>query len=238
MLKPTEARNGVGFMQWLAGLVDHLDGDPSFRVAPYVRTSSGELVLQGWTATWHAAGEHRPGRWTEVLQVAEVLHDTMVGLPAPPIERHDKWAHADRCVWGAAPWPADCGAVIEQARAALRTIDAAPQLVHGDLTGNVLFADDAPPLVLDFSLYWRPRRFASAIVVVDALTFHGASATLIRRMPGRDPAGQFLVRALLFRALTDVLGGAAPDHVDATYAHVLEPVIAATRSGRAVGAQP
>ena len=42
------------------------------------------------------------------------------------------------------------------------------QLIHGDLTGNVLFAPDSgPPWIIDLSLYWRPAQYASAIVAVD-----------------------------------------------------------------------
>ncbi|MDO0912417.1 hypothetical protein QQM39_16645 [Streptomyces sp. DT2A-34] len=45
----------------------------------------------------------------------------------------------------------------------------AAQLIHGDLTGNVLFAADDEPAVIDFSPYWRPPVFAEAIVVADGL---------------------------------------------------------------------
>ena len=41
-------------------------------------------------------------------------------------------------------------------------------MIHADLTGNVLFADGLPPLVLDLSPLWRPAVAAAAIVVADA----------------------------------------------------------------------
>lgn len=41
--------------------------------------------------------------------------------------------------------------------------------IHGDLTGNVLFAAGRAPAVIDFSPYWRPPVFAEAIVVADGL---------------------------------------------------------------------
>ena len=40
--------------------------------------------------------------------------------------------------------------------AARRSVDAVSQLVHGDLSGNVLLAHGLPPAVIDFSPYWRP----------------------------------------------------------------------------------
>jgi len=33
---------------------------------------------------------------------------------------------------------------------------APSQLIHSDLGGNVLFHDQLPPAIIDFSAYWRP----------------------------------------------------------------------------------
>lgn len=90
-------------------------------------------------------------------------------------------------------------------------MDAPCQLVHGDLGGNVLFDDRLPPAVIDFSPYWRPPGWASAVVVADALVYKGASLGDIQSFV--DP--QLLVRALIFRAVTDRL--AAPGPTDDRY---------------------
>ena len=82
---------------------------------------------------------------------------------------------------------------------------ARPQLVHGDLTGNVLFHPDLPPAVIDLSPYWRPSAFASAVVVADALAWEGAGLELIDAAADEPDFGQCLVRALLFRIVTDHL---------------------------------
>jgi hypothetical protein len=77
--------------------------------------------------------------------------------------------------------------------------------VHGDLTGNVLFATDLPPAIIDFSPYWRPTPFASAIVVADALVWEGADASLLGAVAHIDRFEQFLLRAIIYRAVTDRL---------------------------------
>ncbi len=43
----------------------------------------------------------------------------------------------------------------------------------------MLFPEGLPPLVIDPSPYWRPPAFASAIVVADALVFHGAGEEMV-----------------------------------------------------------
>jgi len=78
--------------------------------------------------------------------------------------------------------------------------------MHGDLGGNVLFADGLPPAVIDLSLYWRPPSFASAIVVGDALVWEGADASL-----AEEVHLQYLTRALIYRAVTQHVAHGAVD---------------------------
>ncbi|MEY9937577.1 hypothetical protein [Streptacidiphilus sp. MAP5-3] len=73
------------------------------------------------------------------------------------------------------------------------------QLVHGDLTGNVLFAADEPPIVIDFSPYWRPPMFAEAIVVADGLLWFDPPSSLLTAGDDHPEWEQMLIRALIFR---------------------------------------
>ena len=77
--------------------------------------------------------------------------------------------------------------------------------MHGDLTGNVLFADGLPPAVIDFAPYWRPPAFATAVVVGDALLWEGADETLLAAVEHVDAFPQFLLRALIYRAVVDAI---------------------------------
>lgn len=77
--------------------------------------------------------------------------------------------------------------------------------MHGDLTGNVLFHRDLPPLVIDLSPYWRPPLYAAAIVIADALVFEGAGEEVTEPLRSDPSFAQCLLRALIFRAVTDHL---------------------------------
>ena len=73
------------------------------------------------------------------------------------------------------------------------------QIVHADLTGNILFSPTLPPAVIDISPFWRPPEYAEGIVVADALCWHDAQPSLL------DQAGvsvAAVARALLFRMAT------------------------------------
>ena len=70
----------------------------------------------------------------------------------------------------------------ERLHAALRPVTAPSQLIHGDLSGNVLFHAELPSAIIDFAACWRPVAFVSAIVVADALVWEGAEvAQQVRR---------------------------------------------------------
>ncbi|MFE3148843.1 hypothetical protein ACFXJ6_19675 [Streptomyces sp. NPDC059218] len=84
----------------------------------------------------------------------------------------------------------------------------AAQLIHGDLTGNVLFAADETPAVIDFSPYWRPPVFAEAIVVADGLLWFDPPADLLTAGSDHPDWQQMLIRALIFRlvAYSEITG--------------------------------
>jgi uncharacterized protein (TIGR02569 family) len=190
VLKPLD--RAAREIAWEAELFASVSGD-GFRVARPLPE-----VVDRWTAWEHVEGEHRPGRWREIIAAGEQLHAALAGVARPDAildPRTDPWAVGDRVAWGEQRVDG-----LDDVLAALRPLDEPSGLVHGDLTGNVLFHDELPPAIIDFSPYWRPREYASAIVVADALTWEGAPDELAGAV---DP--QYLLRALIFRTVTSRL---------------------------------
>jgi uncharacterized protein (TIGR02569 family) len=207
VLKPLDVSDEE--LEWQGELLEGLPGD-GFRVSR-LRGSS-----DGWCAWEHLAGEHRARAWPEAIAVGERFHTALVGVPRPAFldRRTNHWAIGERVAWGELP-AADFAQVKHLPRlvGALQPVDeSASQLVHGDLTGNVLFADGMPPAVIDFSPSWRPTGFASAVVVGDALLWEGADESLLRAVEHVDDFPQLLVRALIFRAVVDALFHAGEPH--------------------------
>lgn len=85
-----------------------------------------------------------------------------------------------------------------------RPTRAPSQLVHSDLSGNVLFAEGQQPAIIDVSLCWRPVVYAEAIVIVDTLLWFDADNAVLDLIEPAE-AEQMLVRALIFRLLADDL---------------------------------
>ena len=196
VLKPDDAP--PAYLAWRARVLDRLAGRPDLRVPAPLRSRTGESSAHGWTASRWEPGDHVPGSWRAAADAGRRLSAALADEPEPDVlaQRTDPWAVADRIAWGEQPLPDGAGPVLRALAAARRPVDLPSQLVHGDLSGNVLLADGLPPLVLDLSPYWRPAAYATAVVVAD-----GGPADL-----GDGPLWpQLVLRARLFRAATDHL---------------------------------
>jgi uncharacterized protein (TIGR02569 family) len=205
VFKPLDRREES--LAWQAEVFASLSCE-GFRVSRPLRAQGGSLVVDGWSAGEALKGRHAERRWPEIIAVGERFHAALVGVPRPGfIERYtDPWAIGDRVAWGELP-AGDFADVKHLTRLAsvLRPLAASSQLIHGDLTGNVLFHDRLPPAIIDLAPYWRPPAYASAIVVGDALVWEGADESILDAVAHIEDFPQYLLRALIYRTVTDRL---------------------------------
>ena len=85
----------------------------------------------------------------------------------------------------------------------LKPLSLPNQIIHGDLCGNILFHETLPPVVIDFSLDYRPREYAEAILLADAIVWEHGGKEAYSLLPANSE--QILLRACLFRLLTKAL---------------------------------
>ena len=102
-------------------------------------------------------------------------------------DKDNAWSRADRMAWDEVELPHD--PTLDRLAAAFRPVRAPRQLIHGDLLGNVLFADGQPPTVIDWPPYWRPAGFGAAVAAVDAVCWHGVPMTASMRSATAWPSG-------------------------------------------------
>ncbi len=223
-LKPQD--QSLEALRWQAEHLPEVTARTSLRVATPVATRLGAMAVHGWTAWTFLEGTHAASRWRDIISVGEQFHESLRQLRRPAFlsARTDRWALADRYAWGELDVET-LGPTDEMRRL---TALAGPsqatsgQLIHGDLTGNVLFHPTLPPAVIDLAAYWRPPAFASAIVVADALVWEGAEPDLAYAVAADRPdVGRLVVRALLLRMVTDHLAGIARRH-PSPYASAIE----------------
>ena len=224
VLKPADSAPAD---RWDADVFAALTG-PGFRVPRPVRAATGDWVAQGWKAWRWLAGAAADWsgvspRWPELIAVSRALHAALAGLAVPRwrVTQEIPWTIGDQVAWGERdPGPLlgpPAGQLAEQVRrllAALRPIDLPDQLIHADLTGNVLFADGMPPAVIDFSPLHRPAGLPLAVVAVDALMWQRARPEALDQLVGQPELDQLLVRAMIYRLITSIVMRAGTPGID------------------------
>lgn len=206
-------------------------GDDRLRLALPRASRSGAFIVEGWSASTFCVGAHHQRRWSDVIAAGQVLHAALSPIACPDVvlARDDPWSIADRAAWGEiALLPYLDAPHVARLASRLEPVQAPAQLIHGDLTGNVLFDAALPPAVIDLSLYWRPAAYATAIVVADALAWEGAIPSVFDHVLPRSGFGQLLARAVLFRVITDwIADPSAAARLRSAYAPVAEMAVAA-----------
>lgn len=203
VLKPADV--DVEELAWQAQVFSRIPS-VGFRLARPRRAADGSFYVAGWSATEYVPGVHEARRWPEIIAVGERFHAALRRIPRPSFldQRSSPWAVSDRVAWGEIP-ASEFPHVrhLPELVSALRPVTVPSQLIHGDLTGNVLFGGPRPPAIIDFSPYWRPAAYASAIVIADALVWEGADRQVLDAVTHIGDFGQYLARALIFRAVTN-----------------------------------
>lgn len=148
--------------------------------------------------------------------------------------RTDPWASADRIAWSleaSVEVSSQFAGVLDRLVAARRPVAPfASQIIHGDLCGNVLFADDLAPAVIDFSPYFRSAAYAKAIVAFDALAWENADRSLLDHLEDVSELRQLMIRAAIFRVVAaSLLARHDPDRVGehgvAPYLRAIESIL-------------
>jgi uncharacterized protein (TIGR02569 family) len=224
VLKPSELAEAD---RWDAGVFGALSG-PGFRVPRPVRAADGDWVARGWTAWRWVAGAAADWsgvspRWPALIAVSRALQAALAPIEVPRwrVTREIPWTVGDQVAWGErdpgpllGPAAGPLAGQVRRLLAALRPVDLPDQLIHADLTGNVLFADGEPPAIIDFSPLRRPAGLPLAVVAVDALVWQGARPEALGQLAGEPELDQLLARALVYRLVTDIVLRAGTDGIE------------------------
>ncbi len=197
---------------WVQALLASIDQD-GFRVPPPVSTLAGGWVHDGWSASRfiEELSSAQPG-WDDIAEWGLRFSDAATRSRPRDVHvlhrRSHRWAIADRAAWEeqavgltheAEEIRQDLSALLIAGRS------AEDDVIHGDLSGNVFLDASGEPVILDVSPYLRPRRWASAIVVADAVLWHGADLSMAQRWAHQPEDLDLLARALIFRLVAEQL---------------------------------
>lgn len=227
VLRPTA---GGSETDWRAEVLHDLEHTLEFRTPRPIRAVSGAWVVAGWEALQWVPGAADETRVLDVLRAGAAFHRAVADLPRPCFldTSDDPWALADRMSWDERPLPTD--PMLDRLAAQFRPVQSPSQIIHGDLLGNVLFAEDHPPTIIDWAPYWRPAGLGSAFAVVDALCWHGTPVEAVAELGADVPEWpQLVLRALTFRIATFHLLGLWDTARSNRYAPVVDAAVTLAR---------
>lgn len=187
---------------WKSKVLSELDVSDEFTFPRPIQDDRGQWVRDGWEAMEFISGAADETRVEDIVHAGTAFHQAISGLPRPSFiaASNDPWSQADRIAWGEGPMPKE--RLLNLAAAEYGAIEGVEQVIHGDLLGNVLFAEGHPPALIDWAPYWRPAGFGAAIAVVDAVCWHRYPIQRLGHHHGTTHWRQLLLRALVFRMVT------------------------------------
>ncbi|MFH1446411.1 MAG: hypothetical protein ABIG43_03250 [Chloroflexota bacterium] len=182
-----------------------------FRISTPRKSSQERFTYAGWGAATYELGEHiLNGRWQEKLNICRAFHTAiqdLIILPMPPSS--DQWTQAHKITWEESSLPQsihpDIRQLINQIFYKYQPVEQSRQIIHSDMCGNILFDGDLTPLVIDFSPAYRPKEYAEAILVADAIAWENAPLELKSELPETSHYNQMLIRAVNFRVIVAAL---------------------------------
>ncbi len=215
--------------RWIAELLRTIP-EVEFRVIQPAPTVDEKWVYSGWEANYFIEGETVKGRWKDKITVSRKFHSQLHGVERPDFigSRNNPWETADRIVWNEIreEYGENISHISSRLLRMKKPVNLEEQLIHGDMTGNILFHVALPPAVIDFSPYWRPTEYATAIIIVDAIVWEGADDTLLSEMPNTFQNNQLLIRAALWRIKTtelfSIIRNTDPTHEIEQYDHFID----------------
>ena len=214
----------AGEAEWTQELLSRVEQD-GFRIAEPVAAIDGRWVHDGWIANRFVDGL-RPAApaWAEIIDAglrfgdaAERVRDADDDVLS---RRTHRWAIADRVAWD--EQQVELRSEAAYVHAQLRRWVETPtrrdnQLVHADLSGNVFVDQAGTAVILDVSPYLRPKQWAAAIVIADAVLWSGADVGLARSFTTEAKSRDLFARALIFRLVAEQLAD------DPRHGALLEP---------------
>jgi hypothetical protein len=96
MLKPLDVLPEE--LLWMDEVARQHGVGSGMRLSLPIRSRSGKLIVDGWTAFPYLAGEHRAGSWLEIAEIARGFGALFPDVERPAFidRRTHAWARADR----------------------------------------------------------------------------------------------------------------------------------------------
>lgn len=228
VIKPVDNKQQI---EWVMSVIYNLDPQ-GYRVSKPIRSIYGAFVHNGWACTQYEPGKDMMGRVKEKLFVSRLFHRDLAAVRFHDFPHHDNpWSKGHRIAWQSDTLPMDLPNVAKEILSDLLCKVSLKrqykvQLVHGDLSGNILFDQVLTPLIIDFSPTIAPVEYAEAILVCDCIAWQGSDLSEIELFPTNELYKEMIIRAIIFRlAVSAIFAKGNNDHLFIGEYRAFKPII-------------
>ena len=182
-----------------------------YRLSKPVKSNKGTFVSHGWICTQFETGHEVNGRVKEKLQVARLFHQDLSIINVNDLPQvNNPWSRAHKVAWQvtelAKEIHIEIRQIIEKLLHKVRLKENyACQIVHADLSGNILFHELLSPLIIDFSPTVAPVEYAEAILVCDCIAWQGSIVSDIDMLLNNEFNKEMIIRAVVFRLAVEAI---------------------------------
>jgi uncharacterized protein (TIGR02569 family) len=201
VLKPVD---NDSYCEWVSNVISKIDPQ-GYRISKPIKSKLGTFIYEGWCCTRYEPGENAEGNVSSKLKAARLFHSDLakVDFSNRP-KSNDPWSKAHEVAWQREQLPKEiCKQAIETIGVLLEKVKLQNsynvQIVHSDLSGNILFDEKFGPLIIDFSPTIAPVEYAEAILVCDCIAWQGSPITDIDLLPDSEFYREMILRATIFR---------------------------------------
>lgn len=189
----------------IADIVTRCRLAPEIRIPQPIKSKSGDWIFDNYVAWEYLEGEDMEGEYETKIKMCDWFSESITSSHRPKFldSADHAWAIADKVSWGEIKkeYSPDFESLISPIYSNLEEVTSPSVLIHGDLNGNVVSKKLLPPAVIDITLYWRPKDFAKAIVVIDGIVCDGAHLDIYKLVEHLPEMRQLMLRAGLRRIL-------------------------------------
>ncbi|TJY42564.1 hypothetical protein E5161_06830 [Cohnella pontilimi] len=228
VIKPVDNKEQT---EWVSNVIYNLDPQ-GYRVSKPIRSIFGTFVHNGWACTQYEPGKDTMGRVKEKLLVSRLFHRDLAAVRFHDFPYHvNPWSKGHRIAWQSDKLPMDIPNVAKEiisdllCKVSLKR-QYKVQLVHGDLSGNILFDQVLSPLIIDFSPTIAPVEYAEAILVCDCIAWQGSGLSEIEMLPTDEFYKEMIIRAIIFRlAVSAIFAKGNNDQLFISQYRAFKPII-------------
>ena len=181
VLKPTDDH---AHSKWVASIIFNIDNADGVRFAKPIKSIRGEWIYKGYVAWEYLEGSHQIGCYEDKIKASQKFHQLLKNVPYSKIfdTSSNSWSVANEVVWGKkhSEYGEEFNRLIDPVKLKLRPLNLPSQFIHGDLSGNFLFADKLFPAIIDFSPTWAINGFAEGVMLADVIAWESAELEAVR----------------------------------------------------------